>query len=213
MNPKREVVVADALEWLGEYERGKPKAEALVVVLPDSAEVDMAVGDWLPWFRGAALSCFGAVERGNPVVFGQTDRLTGGQWIDKAGIIADAATMTGHRLTWHKIALRRDPEKIDLHRPTYSHILAYGGRPGSRTPDVIHAGRPLWRDGIGVRTAEFVMSWLYQQGVKTVINPFCGRGTLLAAANEKGLDAFGCDLDEGRANVARTISITSELTL
>lgn len=204
--PKREVNQADAFEWLREHTGA---ADALVVVLPDAMEVGMEVNDWAGWFGNAASACFEAAH-GKPKVFVQTDRLYNGQWIDKHLLIDNQRGFES--LTWHKVALRRDPEKIDIHRPTWSHMLAYGGRPGVRLPDVVYSGRPLWRDGVGVRTSRFIMRWLEMNGVRSILNPFCGVGTLLAAANERGMDSMGCDLDEERVQLARSVTITSELS-
>lgn len=181
----------------------------------------MKLEDWKPWFAEAVTSCFRAAS-GGPVVFQQTDRLVDGLWVDKAMIVESARSSIRWRskppptLTWHKIALRREPGRVDLHRPTYSHVLAYGGNPGRRTPDVLHTGRhdpdvKIWKDGIGRHTAMLIMAWLSEQGVTSVLNPFCGRGTLLAAANERGMDAFGCDLDAERVSDAKAITFTSSL--
>ena len=79
----------------------------------------------------------------------------------------------GRPLLWHRIALRRGAGRVNLHVPTYSHVLAYGpGRPGKARPDVIDQGRMLWAHGIGVDLARYIASWLAEQGVKSVLDPF-----------------------------------------
>jgi hypothetical protein len=193
----REVECVDAFEWL----RKPVERQAVVTVLPDAAEVGMGIEGWTGWFTRAAALCFAAVPTPGPVVFIQTDRLYDGQWIDKAQLVASAAVW--HALTWHKVSLRREVGTVDIHRPTFSHVLAYGGRPGRRTPDVIMSGHRLWKNGTDMNTARLVIGWLAEQGVTSVHNPFCGHGTLLAVANEHGLDAYGCDLDPGRAGIAQ----------
>jgi len=40
-----------------------------------------------------------------------------------------------------------------------------------------------------------------------VIDPFCGVGTLLAVANEKGFDPFGVELSAKRAGKGRTLEL------
>jgi tRNA G10 N-methylase Trm11 len=40
-----------------------------------------------------------------------------------------------------------------------------------------------------------------------VVDPFCGVGTVLAVANETGLDAIGVELNRKRARKARTLTV------
>lgn len=193
------VDTADLFEWLPEAAIARP-GSAVVTVLPDAQEVGMTHAAWRRWFTAAAALCFEASA--GPTVFLQTDRLHDGQWTDKAGLIA---TMAGHDpLLWHKIVLRRDPWKVDLHRPTYSHLIAYGpgAGPGRRTPDVIHGGKPWWRNGIGVDAARFIAGWLRDVGVSSILNPACGEGTILSACS-RSMAVAGCDVDEDRAASAR----------
>jgi tRNA G10 N-methylase Trm11 len=42
---------------------------------------------------------------------------------------------------------------------------------------------------------------------RLVIDPFCGHGTVLAAANALGLDAIGVELTARRAKKARTLTL------
>jgi hypothetical protein len=188
------VDIADAVEWLR-----CNTADSLATVIPDADEVDMGVEEWIPWFVTVAHRCFAATN--GPVVFVQTDRLWRGQWIDKASLVAEAAC--GEPLAWHKIALRRGVGATDLHRPTFSHMLAYRGRPGRRTPDVIESGPYLWRNGAGTNVADYIAAWLDANAVRSMLNPFCGHGTLLMAAGRFGIETLGCDLDPERATIAR----------
>lgn len=194
-----EVWIEDMFTWLA-ARRG---TGAVVTVLPDADEVGMGIPQWGQWFTEAAAACFAASS--GPTVFMQTDRMQGGRWISKPALISAAA---GDRpLLWHKIVLRRGPGGTDLHRPTYSHLLAYGpGRPGIRTPDVIERGRMRWANGMGEAVAAAVAAYLAAQGTRAVLNPCCGHGTMLAAALAAGMDAFGCDIDAGRAAIASAVT-------
>ncbi len=50
---------------------------------------------------------------------------------------------------------------------------------------------------------------LEQTPTRTVVDPFCGRGSVLAAANALGLDAIGVELSPKRARQARNLTIDS----
>jgi hypothetical protein len=40
---------------------------------------------------------------------------------------------------------------------------------------------------------------------RTIVDPFCGRGTVLAVANALGLDAIGVDIGAKRCRTARAL--------
>ena len=44
-------------------------------------------------------------------------------------------------------------------------------------------------------------------GGRVVVDPFCGRGSVLAVANSLGLDAIGVDLAVRRCRVARALVV------
>lgn len=206
----RVVDVEDARSWLL-AQRGRYVSKGrtgVVAVLPDAAEIDATQDEWAAWFTSTAFACFVAAGDG-PVAFVQTDRRVDGRWISKPTMIDRAAAdaPVPRTLTLHTIIMRRQPGQMDLKRPTYSHLLAYGGKPGNRAPDIIAGGRPIWRNGVGVEAAYAVADWMAQQDVDRVLNPCCGHGTLLAAIEQRGVDVYGCDVDPERADIARTLTI------
>ena len=42
---------------------------------------------------------------------------------------------------------------------------------------------------------------------RVIVDPFCGRGTVLAVAESMGFDALGVDLSAKRCRAARTLSL------
>lgn len=207
----RMVDVADADGWLEETRRALPKTGrgyAIVAVLPDAEEVSMKQQAWALWFARMIGTVFYAARRA-PVVLALTDRRVDGAWVDKSTLVDLARPLSPRApLVLHRIALRRPVGVVDLKRPTYTHVLAYNGRPGIRTPDVFDGGPPLWRNGVGVHTARAVAGWLSQQDIDGVLNPFCGHGTLLAACAEVGLPGLGCDTDPIRVEIARALDLS-----
>lgn len=196
----RTVDVADLFGWLPELRGRGP----VVTSLPDAEELGLPHDLWAHWYLDAAGLCFETST--GPTIFLATDRKRDGRWISKPALIAEAA---GSRpLLWHRIVLRRTLGGRDMRRPTYSHLLAYGpGRPGRSRPDVLGHGKAVSSVSAGATVALFVADYLAELGATTVVNPACGYGTFLAAANAHGLDAVGCDVDEARVAAARVLQL------
>lgn len=183
--------VADLFDWLPAHDG----EGALVTMLPDARDLDMDVMAYVPWLTDAVAACFAAST--GPTVFTQTDRIADGVWLDKSHLVSAVAVAMDIRMLWHKIILRRGVGAVDIHRPTYTHMLAYGpGRPGRRTPDVIVGGRPeRWgRNGVGANAAAFIADWFADVGVRRVLNPAAGTGVFVAECRARGIDAIGCDV-------------------
>lgn len=179
----------------------------IVASIPTAVEVALDVDEWANQFIPDTLDAILYYAGAHPVVLVQTDRLFNGRthsWPHMIGAAADRHTRT---ITWHKIALRRPPDTIDIHRPTYRHVVAVGGRPGARTPDVWYDGPPLWEHGTGLHTANRIAEWLVNTRAVPadgyVLNPFCGAGTIVRACHDAGLRAVGCDNNPERVTVAR----------
>jgi hypothetical protein len=187
-----ELEVADLFDWLPRH----TGEGAVVTSLPDAAEVPH-IADWERWYIEAAWECLRAST--GPTIFVATDRKRDGRWISKAAMLMVAAEDRGHDLLWHRIALRRDVGAVDLHRPTYTHVLAFGpGRPGHPLPDVIEPSDRPSRVSTSYAAAAHIAAYLADVGVRTVLNPACGYGTLMQAANDAGMDALGCDTEADR---------------
>lgn len=203
----REVVCADALEWLPRH----PGVGAVVTSLPDAHELGWPLDQWAPWFAAAARACLRAAAPGAGCVFYQTDRKAAGRLHSKAGVLLRVAAEEGAGLLWHKIVLRRGVGATDLHRPGYSHLLAFsrGGKPGPATPDVLESGRLVYPDAMGAAAALVAVRFALR-AARTVCDPFCGWGTVLAAAESLGgdaVDAVGVDIDPAQCDRARRLTL------
>jgi DNA modification methylase len=61
---------------------------------------------------------------------------------------------------------------------------------------------------MGVEACEATCHFLLKHTqCRTVVDPFCGIGSMLAVANAQGLDAIGVELSAKRAARARTLQI------
>lgn len=203
--PDREIVCADALKWL----EAQPDDSLghILTALPDMNDVGMPPAKYDAWFERACKLCLRKASPTAYVVFCQTDRKVDGTWFDKSAVVNRAAREVRTPLRWHKIVVRRDG--VDLHRPTYSHLLCFShkGRPGSGTPDVLPCGPVVYRDGMGLNTVAFVMRFFAGSKHTTVVDPFVGRGTVAAGANAFGYDAVGVDLSKAQCAHARQLTL------
>jgi len=206
--PERTVHVGDGVAWLQSAELGEH--DAIVTSLPDHSEVPaLGVPGWAAWFEDVvALAC----SRTHPnavSVFYQTDVKHEGRWIDKAALVHAGARRSAVSCLWHKIVCRVPPGHTTFGRPAYAHLLCFSRElrvdPGRSTPDVIPVpGQMSWARAMPSAACEAVCRFLLQQTpCRRVIDPFCGHGSILVAANAAGMDAVGVELSAKRAKRAR----------
>lgn len=200
------IICADSLVWMKE----NPEYGSVITSIPDAEEIKAQISkeEYPDWFRNAAYLCFKSTAKGCVTVFLQTDRMSGGKWLSKTNLICSTADLFGVNLIWHKIELRRDPGKIDLYRPTYRNILAFGfeAKSGKRTSDVLNtADKPLYKNGISFSAAEVAVALATYNSEKPILDPFCGRGTIPYVAKKSGHEYLGIDIDEDQCEAARRI--------
>ena len=71
------------------------------------------------------------------------------------------------------------------------------------------AGEVTWTRGMGVQACLAACRFILEHTpTRTVVDPFCGHGTVLAVANALGLDAVGVELSRKRARRARNLQAT-----
>ncbi len=210
--PRREVLQGDGVAYL---RRGRlPADHAVVTSLPDSSELPaLGFEGWRDWFiEVAALAC-AAVADDAVAVFFQTDVKRDGRWVDKAHLVSSGADRAGAHLLWHKVVCRAPAGVTTFGRPAYAHLLCLsrGLRlpPGRSTPDVLpRLGEMTWARAMGREPCEAVARFLLSDtGCRTVVDPFCGVGTMRAVANAHGLDAVGVELSQKRAERARRLAL------
>ncbi|HVV81696.1 MAG TPA: hypothetical protein VHE35_01410 [Kofleriaceae bacterium] len=210
--PSRTVHRGDGVAWLAAQRL--PADHAIVTSLPDHSEIPaLGVDGWRAWFVDTvALTC-AAVADDAVAVFYQTDVKHDGRWIDKGHLVHTGADRAAAHLLWHKVACRVAPGTITYGRPAYAHVLCVSRAlrlaPGRSTADVLPAlGEMTWSRAMGADVCRAVARFLVEHtGCRAVVDPFCGLGTMLAAANEAGLDAIGVELSRRRAARARSLTL------
>jgi hypothetical protein len=184
---------------------------AIITSLPDHSEVpELGVDGWRRWFiETVALACRAVADDG-VAIFYQTDVKHDGRWIDKGYLVHSGIDAAGSALLWHKIVCREPPGTATYGRPGYTHMLcASRARTltiGSSTADVLPAlGHMSWSKATGAAACDAAIDFVASIGVRVVVDPFCGYGSILAAANARGLDAIGVELSRRRASKARKL--------
>lgn len=200
----RKIIVADSLKWLA----GQPNGSISNVVtgICDMGETQMTMDQYLDFFRKVSGLIFKKLNPKGYAIFIQTDRKYQRSWIDKSYILTSMAQQAGFKMVWHKIVLHRGVGRTDLHRPTYAHMLCYTktGNPGAAFPDVIDVSKKLYKNATPLEAARLAIEFVKKNSKagKTVLDPFVGRGTVVALANQVGLDAIGIDIDPVQAKKA-----------
>jgi hypothetical protein len=132
-----------------------------------------------------------------------------GRWVDKAHLVQLGLERAGSALLWHKVVCRVPAGTTTFGRPAYAHLLcasrALRLTPGRSSPDVLpRLGEMSWARAMGREACDAVVRFLVADtACRTVVDPFCGLGTMLAAANDAGLDAVGVERSPKRAERAR----------
>jgi hypothetical protein len=206
-SPGRVVHHGDGLAFLAR--EPLPVDHAIITSLPDHSELpDLGVDGWRRWFvETVALACR-AVADDSVAVFYQTDVKHDGRWIDKGHLVLCGADGVGSHALFHKIVCRAAPGTTTFGRPAYAHLIAVSRTrrlsPGASTPDVLPSlGTMTWSRAMGAAACEVAVKFVASTGARVVVDPFCGLGSALAAANAHGLDAIGVELSRRRAAGAR----------
>jgi len=184
----------------------------VVTSLPDLSEVPaLGFDGWREWFvEAAALACRAVADEAVAILY-QTDVKRDGRWVDKAHLAELGADRAGSALLFHRVVCRVAPGVITFGRPAFAHLLGFSRAlrvpPSASTADVIvRPGAMTWARAMPREACEAVARFLLgRTRCRTVIDPFCGAGTMLAVANAHGLDAVGVERSPKRAARARRL--------
>lgn len=215
-NINRIVYCEDALVWL--LSQDVLPNSSLVASMPDISEFPhFDTFEWKTWFTETAELILSKTPEDGVTIFYQSDIKVQGEWFDKGYLCQKAAEKLGHRLLWHKIVCRTSPGIATFGRPSYSHLLCFSKKLrltdlSKSSADVLpELGEKTWERGMGLATCLSIAKFILEQTqTKTVINPFCGEGSMLAAANALGLEAIGIERSPKRAEKSRRLGITED---
>ena len=211
--PTRTVHQGDALPWL--RAAGTLAGASVVTSLPDSSELPaLGLDGWRRWFDEAAVLTMQSVPDEGVAIFFQSDVRRAGLWVDKGAMVSRAAERAGMGTLFHKIVCRKPPGTLTHGRASYSHLLGFARvlRPTLRraTPDLLPDGgfQPSVKSMGVLACVDACRFVLDETTTRTIVDPFCGWGTVLAVANALGLDAVGVDLSARMCKRARNLTVT-----
>jgi len=210
------VVQAEALAWLASHPA--PPNSSAITSLPDLSELTgTSFGQWRGWFVDAARTILRWLPPEGTAIFYQRDVRRDNAWIDKSQLVLEAAATESFALVWHKIVCRAAPDSATPDaRPGYSHLLCLQREPRAPRrplPDVLSdAGAGSWSRAMGLAVCQLACEHLRNEtNTRCVIDPFCGRGAVLAVAAAMDFDVIGIELHARRSRATRFISAVTSL--
>lgn len=202
----------DGIEWL--RESTLDPGCSIVTSLPDvSAMPEMGLEAWQEWFIDVSELICHSVSPEAMAIFYQTDIKYEGRWVDKSALVSEGARRAGSHLLWRKVVCRVPPGTITVGRPAYAHLLCFSRSarvlPTQSTADVLaQTGAMSWSRAMGADACTAVIEFLEAHtDCDTVVDPFCGHGSILATANAHGLRAIGVEQSRRRVAKARTLKV------
>jgi len=206
----RSVHHADAITWLSQ---NNIKDCSIVTSLPDISEFSkFSLDEWKSWFVKTATLVLSKSDPRGVVIFYQSDIKRDGVWIDKSYLCQKAAEESSAVLISHKIICRA-PAGVDTNtKPGYSHLMCFSKQPmelKKNFADVLSdAGETTWTRGMGVEACKLACEFVLENtSTRTILDPFCGHGAVLAVANELGMDAIGIDHKLKYSKIAQELSV------
>lgn len=193
-----------------------PADHAIITSLPDVSELPELGGlaAWRAWFVATVSLICRTVADDAVAIFFQTDIKHDGRWVDKGHLVLSGADAATSHALWHKIVCRVPPATTTFGRPAYAHLIATSRArrlsPGQSTPDVLpELGAMTWSRAMGSAACAAAVQFAAACGARTIVDPFCGLGSVLAAANAHGLAAIGIERSRRRVRRAGTVSTSS----
>lgn len=205
-----QVFQADALTWLAAHTASEHTSA--ITSLPDQHELpQLNPSEWRAWFVDAARAVLRFLPHDGTAIFYQRDVRRDEVWIDKSHLLLEAAAAESFTLVWHKIVCRVAPDTAARDaRPGYSHLLCLqraARAPRQPLPDVLtDPGVSVWPRGMGIRVCQLACEHLRREtNTRSVIDPFCGRGSVLAVAAAAGFNVIGVELHLRRSRATRSL--------
>jgi hypothetical protein len=185
-NDAHVVICGDSVKIISKMDDNS--METVCTGIPDMDEVQMEYLDYIQWVQKVADLLFQKLASDQYAIFIHTDRKYNGSWIDKSYFIEFMAQKHSCRLLWKKIVIYQPPDTLNLYRPTYGTILCFAkGKKstcGKAFPDVIQGKTRIYKNGFYIEPLIHIMNFLREKNVRSIIDPFAGRGTIAIVASK-----------------------------
>lgn len=201
----------DAIAWLS-YQKNLEGC-SIITSLPDISEFPkLNIEEWKQWFLKTATLVMSKCPDDGVTLFYQTDIKKNGVWIDKSYLCQKAAEQTGNSLLSHKIICRAPVNTNTSNATGYSHLLCFSKTKLTKNSKSFadvqsEEGTKTWKRGMGAEACllacTMVKAFTHSH---TIVDPFCGHGTILAVANELGFDAIGVEHKLKNVKIAQTLN-------
>jgi hypothetical protein len=214
----RRVEQADSGIWLAQ----NPACEGMSVItsLPDISELPgLTLAEYTHWFKARVTQILTWLPASGVAIFYQSDVKLNGVWLDKSYLVLAAAESTTSALLWRKVVCRKPAGIESLGRPGFTHMLALSRTVPRSTrvlgPDVLaSAGTMSWSRAMGAAACHVACRYLRaESGTTVVVDPFCGRGDMLAVAESYGFSSVGIDISAKRCRAARSATLAASTPL
>lgn len=198
----RQVFCMDSHKWLPKNK----KIKAIITSLPDMEEVSLDVVGWVDWIKKTCGLLSDSLDENGVIIFYQTDRKYNGMILDKKTLISNEFMDLGYKNIFSKIVLKQQPETTNLFRPTFTNLFGFSRniKSGKATPDVIHAGKMLYKNAMGLNACQTSIEFIKSKiNTNIITDPFCGQGSVLKIANKLEFNSIGIDIQEEQCKIAR----------
>lgn len=203
-NVGRVVICDDAHEWLGKNKNIK----AIITSLPDMEEIGCDFSKWENWIKETCTLLANSLCDEGIIIFYQTDRKHKGRVIDKKTMISSEFADMGYNCIFSKIVLKQKVGTINLFRPSFTNLFGFSKKikSGKATPDVFECGKMIYKNAMGFNACEASIDFIKSK-IETsyIVDPFCGRGSVLKISNDLGFSSIGVDILESQVLLAKEL--------
>ncbi|EGC30060.1 hypothetical protein DICPUDRAFT_50950, partial [Dictyostelium purpureum] len=220
----RDVYCMDAVQWLNN--NAIDPNTSVITSLPDITEVSgFTLEQYKQWFTNTVQLIASKLSDNNVGIVYQTDikyhwkhdRSLIEEYIDKGYLAMKGIEAAGCKVVWHKIMAASDLTKmiITKNKSSFTHMICFAKQPTNikyqdNTPDINTRGDMVWSRAMGLNACEISTSYVRGIGSHTVLDPFCGKGSVLAVANVYGLNGIGIDLSTSKFRNSFNLQLDSE---
>ncbi|EGG20130.1 hypothetical protein DFA_07250 [Cavenderia fasciculata] len=219
----RQVYCIDAIEWLKNNELSPNTS--VITSLPDIVEMSgYTLPQYKEWFVNAVRLITSKLSDNNVAIFYQTDikrkwkkdKSVTEEYVDKGYMVQKGAELSECKVLFHKLMLSHpvETEVVTRNKASFTHMICIAKNPSSimhqdNTPDVAPRGAMVWPKAMGLNACLVAVRFIRGVGSTSILDCFCGKGSVLGTANLLGLSSIGVDLSVAKCRNSHSLVIES----